>query len=172
MFFSQFIFFIFLSLIITPNAYALSTDKDKPIELEADSADINDNKGISIYQGRVILIQGTTKLQAEKLTIFHNKNHKVVKIEAIGSPVRYKQTPDGGKQDVKAQAGKIIYFSSKELIHLYNKAILWQGNNSFSGDKIIYHTKKDIVKASSKKTTDGKVSPTGRVKVTISPEKK
>ncbi|MFK5984202.1 MAG: lipopolysaccharide transport periplasmic protein LptA [Pseudomonadota bacterium] len=165
-------FLILLSFVLTQNCLALSSDKNKPIELEADSADIDDQNGISIYRGKVILTQGSTQLNAQKLTIYHDKNHKLIKIVAEGSPARYKQTPDGQKKDVKAKASKLIYYSKKDLIHLYDNALLWQGKNSFRGDKIIYDTKRDIVKASSKKTSDGKVISSGRVKVTILPEKK
>ncbi|MFK5894498.1 MAG: lipopolysaccharide transport periplasmic protein LptA [Pseudomonadota bacterium] len=158
---------IFINFILSQNCLALSSDKDKPIELEADSADINDKKGISIYRGNVILIQGSTQLHAETLTLFHNQQHKLTKLEAIGSPARFKQRPDKQKDDVKAKAGKIIYYVKKELIHLYNNASFWQGKNSFQGEEIIYDTKNDIVKATSKKTADGKIQSGGRVKVII-----
>ena len=162
---------IFFSLIFSHQSMALSSDKDKPIELEADSADINDKNGISIYQGNVILTQGSTQLHAETLTLFHNQQHKLTKVVSIGSPAHFKQRPDKQKSDVKAKAGKIIYYVKKEIVHLYDNASFWQEKNSFSGDKIIYDTKNDIVKASSKKTTDEKSQSGGRVKVTIQSEK-
>lgn len=146
---------------------ALSSDKNEPIELEADSADLNDKKGISIYRGNVILNQGSTQLRAEMLTLFHNQQHKLTKIEAVGSPASFKQRPDGQKMDVKAKANKMLYYVNKETINLYGNALFYQGKNSFSGDKIVYDTKNDIVKASSKKTSSGKTKSSGRVKVVI-----
>jgi len=162
---------IFFSLILSHHSMALSSDKDEPIELEADSADLNDKKGISVYRGNVILTQGSTQLHADTLTLFHNKQHKLTKVESLGSPARFKQRPDNQKNDVKAKAGKIIYYVKKEVVHLYDNASFWQEKNSFRGDKIIYDTKNDIVKASSKKTSDGKIQSGGRVKVTIQSEK-
>ncbi len=158
---------ILISFLFSQNCLALSSDKDKPIELEADSAEINDKKGISIYQGNVILTQGSTQLHADKLNLFHNQQHKLTKVEAIGSPARFKQRPDKKKKDVHAKAEKILYFVKKEVIHLYHNASFWQGESSFSGDKILYDTKNDIVKANSKKTVDGKIKRDGRVKVVI-----
>ena len=40
-----------LALLPLAPAYALSTDKDQPIHVEANSVEIDDRKGISIYQG-------------------------------------------------------------------------------------------------------------------------
>jgi len=163
--------FFMLYFLFLPSCLALSTDKNEPIELEADSADLNDKKGISIYSGNVILTQGSTQLNANKLTLFHNQQHKLTKVEAIGSPARFKQRPDGQQKDVKAKAKKMLYYVNKETIHLYNNAIFYQGKNSFRGDKIVYDTKNDIVKANSKKSSSGKTKPSGRVKVVIQAEK-
>jgi lipopolysaccharide export system protein LptA len=157
----------FITFFLSSNCLALSSDKDQPIELEADSADLNDQKGISIYNGNVILTQGSTQLHASTLTLFHNKQHKLTQIEAIGSPASFKQRPDGQKQDVKAKANKMLYDVTKETVHLYENAIFFQGKNSFRGDQIIYDTKNDIVKADSKKSSKGKTKSSGRVKVII-----
>ena len=72
-----------LSFTMLPNCFALSTDKDKPIELEADSANLDDKKGISIYRGNVILTQGSTKLNASELTLYHDKKRKLIKAKAL-----------------------------------------------------------------------------------------
>jgi lipopolysaccharide export system protein LptA len=158
---------ITISFSLSHNCLALSSDKEKAIELEADSADLDDKKGISIYRGNVILTQGSTRLNASQLTLYHDKKHKLIRAKAIGSPARFKQRPDGEKIDVSAKASKMIYLLKEETIELYGNALFWQGKNSFRGDKIIYDTKNDIVKASSKKSADGTIQSGGRVKVTI-----
>ena len=165
------ILLITLIFSLSHNCLALSSDKQKAIELEADSADLDDKKGISIYRGNVILTQGSTRLNASQLTLYHDKKHKLVKAEAIGSPARFKQRPDGEKTDVSAKASKMVYFLKEETIKLYGNALFWQGKSSFRGDKIIYDTKNDIVKATSKKSADGKIQSGGRVKVTIEAKK-
>lgn len=155
--------FLLFNIFFMSNSFALSTDRGKPIELEADSADLDDKKGISIYRGSVVLIQGSTRLEADKLILYHNSKHKLIKIESYGKPARFKQRPDGQKQDVEAIAHKMIYINNKEIIHLYKKAKFKQGKNSFSGDNISYDMKNDLVKANKKKGSSG------RVKVIIQP---
>ena len=163
----------FIIFVFTTNCLALSSDQNQPIELEADSADLNDLEGISIYKGDVILTQGSTQLQASTLTLFHNKKHKLTKIEAIGTPASFKQRPDGQNSDVKAKANKMLYFVNKDTVYLYENAIFFQDKNSFRGDQIVYDTKNNIVKAASKKTPTGKgkTKPKGRVKVVIQANK-
>jgi lipopolysaccharide export system protein LptA len=158
---------VVITFLFSQNCLALSSDRDQAIELEADSADLNDLKGISIYTGDVILTQGSTQLHASTLTLFHNQEHKLTKIEAIGSPASFKQRPDGQTTDVKAKANRMLYFINKETVYLYENATFFQDKNSFRGDQIVYDTKNNIVKAASKKSPKGKRKASGRVKVVI-----
>lgn len=153
---------------------ALTSDRDQPIELEADSADIDDLKGISIYSGNVVLIQGSMVIKAHKLTLYTDKNRELEKAVAVGDMDKlatFKQRPEGKDSDFRARASTMIYYLKKDKIHLLKKAHVWQDGDTFSGDKIIYDTKQETVIASSKKDEHGKPIKTGsRVKVTIQPK--
>lgn len=166
-------FSILLSL--PGNLLALATDRDQPINLEADTADIDDLKGISIYTGNVILTQGSMVIKSEKLTLYNDKNKDLEKAIAVdhNKLARFKQRPEGKTHDFKAKATTLIYYIKKEEIHLLENARVEQEDGSFSGHKIIYDTKKETVVASGKKDKQGKpISSSGRVKVTIPPKKK
>ncbi|MDX2505717.1 MAG: lipopolysaccharide transport periplasmic protein LptA [Gammaproteobacteria bacterium] len=152
---------------------ALSSDRDQPIELEADSADIDDLKGISIYTGNVILIQGSMVIKADKLTLYNDKNKELEKAVAVGHKklATFKQRPEGKNQDLHARAITMIYFLNKDKIHLLKNAHVDQDGDTFSGDKIIYDTKNETVVATSQKDKAGKPVTSGsRVKVTIQPK--
>lgn len=164
-----------MGLFLAPiTAMALSTDRDQPIELEADKADIDDLKGISIYTGNVVLIQGSMQIKAHKLTLYNDKNRQLEKAVAVGADGKlatFKQRPEGKDKDLRARAKTMIYFLKKDKIHLLKKAHVWQGGDTFSGDKIIYDTKQETVIASSQKDKHGKPVNTGeRVRVTIQPK--
>ncbi|MDH4455915.1 MAG: LptA/OstA family protein, partial [Candidatus Methylopumilus sp.] len=47
-----------LTLFALP-AFAEKADKDKPIEIEADTVTVNDAKKVSVYTGNVIVTQGS-----------------------------------------------------------------------------------------------------------------
>ncbi|MCP3849904.1 MAG: lipopolysaccharide transport periplasmic protein LptA [Gammaproteobacteria bacterium] len=164
-----------LSLFSFPiSAIALSSDRNQPINLEADHADIDDLKGISIYTGNVILTQGSMVIKSNKLTLYNDENNELVKAVAVGLNKKlatFKQRPEGKDKDFRARAITMIYYLDKDKIHLLKNAYVWQAGDTFSGDKIIYDTKKETVLASSVKNKNGTpVSSGGRVKVTIQPK--
>ena len=69
----------FILFFIPVSLMALSSDRSQPIDLEADSADIDDLKGISIYTGNVILTQGSMVIKSSKLTLYTNKDKELEK---------------------------------------------------------------------------------------------
>jgi len=153
--------------------WALSSDKDQPIDLEADSADIDDKQGVSVYRGNVVLSQGSMVLNAQVLTLYHNKKRQLSKAIATGSPSKFRQRPDGKDSDMHAKANKMIYFVLEDKIHLLDDAVLWQNKDSFRGNKIIYDTKAGSVKATGGVNIKGDTKKSNeRIRVTIQPRKK
>ena len=171
---TYYLLFTFILLLIPINLMALASDRNQPIDLEADNADIDDLKGISIFTGNVVLTQGSMVIKSSKLTLYNDNNKELEKAIAVGSSKKlatFKQRPEGKDVDFRARSITMIYYLKKDKIHLLKNAYVWQEGDTFSGDKIIYDTKKETVMASSKKKTDGKtVSSGGRVKVTIKPK--
>ena len=55
------------------SAAALESDRNQPIELAADSVDIDEGKGVSIYRGDVDLRQGSIRLRADVVTVHQDK---------------------------------------------------------------------------------------------------
>ena len=56
-------------LAAAPSAHAEKADRSKPINLEADTATVDDVKKVSIYEGNVILTQGTLQIRGNKLVV-------------------------------------------------------------------------------------------------------
>ena len=156
------IFFAALVL-LTGNAWALSTDKDQPVSIEADSVDIDEAKEIAIYRGNVILIQGSINLNAEKVVVynFQSDNSHIV---ATGEQVKFSQRPDNSNELIKGRANKAEYGINSTKLELTGKAVLVKGKNTFKNDKIIYDRVKALVKAGT--SAKGKE----RVKITIGPK--
>ena len=144
-------------------ALALSSDKDQPILIEADSADIDDRQGVSIYRGNVVVRQGSAVLNADQVTVQH-PGKKAKKFIAVGKPVKYRQRQDGDKPDIRAEALQAEYFTESEELIMIGNAVLYQGKDSFRSDRITYDRKSGILK--------GGTSAKGqrRVQVTIEAE--
>jgi len=144
-------------------AHALSSDKQQPIHIEADSVVIDDGRGVATYRGSVHYSQGSTHLLADEVVVYSADRKQVDKVEARGAPATFRQRPDNKDEDMRGQATRIDYFAGEQRVVLEDAAHLWQGQNEFSGDRIEYRSDQEVVKAI--KAPNGN----GRVQVTIQP---
>jgi lipopolysaccharide export system protein LptA len=156
---------IALLLILPTLAQALQSDKDQPIDVEADGVDMDDRKGISIYQGNVILTQGSIVIKADKVTV-SQKSDGADKIVAEGRPVTFRQETEGNKGTIRGRANRTEYHANSEIIYLIGNAVLIQGKDTFKSDRITYDRAQAVIKAGA--SAQGKQ----RVKVTIGGKRK
>lgn len=145
-------------------ALALPEDKDQPIHVQANSVEIDDKKGVSVYRGNVILTQGSIILHADTLTVEHPKR-QLQKAVAQGNPAQFQQDLDKKGGQVKAHASTMEYGAGAQVLTLSGKAQVWQDGNEFSGSRIEYDLKTDVVHA--RRDESGQE----RVQVTIQPSK-
>ncbi|MCG2634857.1 MAG: lipopolysaccharide transport periplasmic protein LptA [Gammaproteobacteria bacterium] len=144
---------------------ALETDRQQPTYIEADQVEIDDAKGISIYQGNVILTQGSIRLESDILTVF-NAEGETERYVADGEPARYKQTMEKDGSDLVATALNIEYQLAREIVTLTQQAHVTQHDDEFMGERIVYNMRTSKVQASSAATSGG---DGGRVRMVIQP---
>ena len=157
---------IFLALAALPIlSWALSSDRQQPMLIEADRVELDDAKGISIYRGRVKVTQGTLKLTGETMTVYNKGNdiEKVIMEGTEGTPATYQQRPDNKDQDVRAKALHMEYYTNPEHIILLKQAEVEQQGDMLRSERIEYNVEKDQVSA-------GTDQPDGRVHITIQPK--
>jgi len=166
---------LFIGLFFTAGAWALSTDKDQPIEIEADAADLDNEKGITIYRGNVVLTQGSVRMTGDIMTVYFNDDELDTLIME-GKPARYRQLPDSSNIYDEAEALRMEYYELKSLVILIDKASFKQEGLSFSGNRIEYDTEHSRVKARGsikQHSGTGDSSSSGdRVKIILKPKKK
>ena len=153
-----------LCLLLLPGtAAALSTDRDQPISIEADTVDIDDRNDISVYRGDVRVMQGTMRLFADTLTLYGLR--EPAKIVAEGAPVRFLQRPDEQDKDIRGEALRLEYLIPDDKLFLYDNAKIWQGDNTFASHRIEYDVNRELVRAGDREARGQ------RVKVLIQPRK-
>lgn len=151
-------------LCLCSSALALDSDRQQPLELSADKAELDNAKGVSVYTGSVVLVQGTMTITGDKLTVYLNENNELKKLIVIGQPATYQQIPEGQEKYVKANAPTMEYYANApERVELLGGAKLSQGKNTFTGETITYLVQEDRANA---------VGGKERIKITIVPEKK
>jgi lipopolysaccharide export system protein LptA len=123
---------------------ALESDRRQPIELSADSVDIDEGKGISVYRGDVDLRQGTIRVLADVITV-HQKNRKATRIVAEGRPVKFRQQSEKGP--VTGEARLAEYEVDSENLVLTGDAVLVQGKDTMRSDRIVYDRERAVVRA-------------------------
>jgi len=129
-------------------AFALPEDSRQPINIHADSAELDQNKNIAIYHGSVKMQQGTMTVTGDKMTI-ELEDQQVVRVIAEGNRAHYQQQIKPDESMVLADAKKITYFTAEERVELVGNAHLTQDNNEFTGELIKYNTNEGKVDASS-----------------------
>lgn len=165
-------------VIMLNNTFALSTDKQQDIEIEADSAEMDDLKGITIYRGDVVVIQGSIRMTGHTMTVYFDDNGDMELVIMQGTPATYRQLPDDSDNYDEAEALQMEYYALKDYIILKEKALVTKPDGStMSGKRIDYDTilSKVIAKgsATTAKSDNGKIDEKkdGRVKITIKKKK-
>lgn len=157
--------FSLLSALLPTSSFAIDVDQSQPIEIESDSALIDDSEGISTYRGNVIIRQGSTKLTADNITVFA-QDRSVTQIVANGTPATFKQQDAGIEQSTSGQAEQITYKADDAILVFSGEAKLEQNTNSFSGDQIEYDIMRKAIRAK------GDESSGSRVKIQYFPNPK
>lgn len=150
---------------LSTSTWSLPNDRNQPILINSNKAELDEAKGISIYQGEVKLEQGSIQLTADEVTIYSNENG-VYRILATGKPAHFQQTQKKDDTPIHAFGNSINYLLEQELIELRENAKLEQQQNIFTGERIDYDMKQRLVNAESGTKPEG-----SRVEMVIQPNK-
>ncbi len=159
-------------LSFAPQVYAEAADRDKPIDLEADSVKVDDAKQTSTYSGNVILTQGTLVIHADKLIVREDKEgfqHST----SLGNPTTFKQKREGKNEFMEGSAQRIEYDGRMDKVQLYTKAWVKRGEDIVHGDYIMYDASAEyaeVIGGGANAATPA--TPSGRVRAIIQPKNK
>lgn len=161
-----------LFMLLATSAFAEKADKEKPIEIEADTVTVNDAKKVSVYTGNVIVTQGTLLIKADKLVVREDESgfqHS----SSYGTPTTFKQKREGKDEYMEGAAQRIEYDGRMDKVQLYTKAWVKKGEDIVHGDYIMYDANaeySEVIGGGPKSATPA--TPTGRVKAIIQPKNK
>lgn len=128
------------------DAQALPEDRRQPIEIQSLEAIREETKGLTVYTGNVTIVQGTIRIQADKVTVHSDKN-KVNKIVGIGKPAEYQQQSKPDSAPVVARGNSIEYNLVSDIILMIGDASLRQEDSILTGERIEYDLKKEVIRA-------------------------
>ncbi len=140
----------------------LSTDRDQPINVQADQLDIDDNLHISTYQGNVEMHQGSLYIKADTIVFQFDDKNDLLHLEIKGSPATLNQLNDKNEV-VSGSAKHIIYTDKLLLLKLNGDAQLKTNGDSIESEWITLNTQTDALKA-------GNTKGDNRVRMLIQPK--
>lgn len=127
-------------------AHALPEDRQQPVNLVADRAEMNQQTGVGTYEGNVIVTQGTMRLTGDKVVVY-TKDGELQRMESFGKPTTFKQKPAADKEEIFGESLKLDYDAQTGIVVATGKAKITQVQDTFTGDRIEYDVNKDLVKA-------------------------
>ncbi|HUW51398.1 MAG TPA: lipopolysaccharide transport periplasmic protein LptA [Sulfuricella sp.] len=160
-----------LSLMAAPWAHAEKADRDKPINLEADTANVDDAKKVSIYEGNVVLTQGTLVIRADKLVVTEDAEGFQYGT-AYGKPASFRQKREGYDEYIEGYGLRIEYDQKKDLVQLFTQARMKRNKDEARGNFISYDGKTEFFKVIGGKEAATAGNPRGRVHTVLQPKKK
>lgn len=139
----------------SPLSWALDRDRQQPLEIAADQAELNEGEGFSIYSGNVIITQGTIKIEASTVKVTFNDDGIDTMLATDGHHgglaymIQQSEPNATGKSELMEAWGESINFQvNTQYLTLLGRAKLIQQGNQFSGHQILFDMPKDSVKAS------------------------
>ena len=161
---------IALFVLLPSLTWALPSDSEQPIDIEADHAELDDANGITQYKGKAVLTQGTLRIEGDIITFYYDDNKQLTKAVAQGNLATYKQVQKLGEEPVRARALQMEYHAKSQKIYLLGQGHVWQAGDEFSGNKIEYDINKNVVTANSAPIeVAGEKQQSGRVHIIIQP---
>ena len=111
-----------LGCVLCAPVLAEKADKDKPTNIEANKMSSDEARRMSIFEGNVVLTNGTLVVRAERIVVRQDADGFQF-ATAYGKPVRFRQKGDakGGKEGVwtDGEALRIEIDSRNERVELF-----------------------------------------------------
>jgi len=157
-------------------AYAEKADSEKPINLEADRISMDDVKKVQVFDGNVILTQGTMQIRTAKLVVTQDADgfQKGVATGGANGLARFKQKLDGKDEYIEGEAERIEHDAHSEITQFFVRAWVKNGQDEVKGHYISYNslTENYLVTNGAGDTKTATGAPQARVRAIIQPKGK
>lgn len=154
---------------VTMVAQAEQADRDQPVNIEADRVEIDDQKKEAVFEGNVILTQGTLMLKADRIIVDQDETGFQSGI-AFGNPAYFRQKREGFEDFIEGEAQRLEYKGKEEKVELFVNAKLKRGGDEVRGNYISYNALTEFFEVMGKEPgSTGEGSSGGRVRAIIQP---
>ncbi len=146
------LFLLLFLLLLVPSSRAEKADRDKPINIDADKAEVDNAKQTSTFIGNVVVTQGTMVIRGDKMVVTQDKDgykHGT----AYGNPASYRQKREGLNEYVEGYGDRIVYDTRADTVDFYEHAKVKRGNDEVRGEHVTYNSNTEIFQANDQGST-------------------
>jgi len=157
--------------------HAELADKDKPLNIEADSLRYEDAKQLSVFTGKVVATKGTIIMRGARMEVRQDPQGNQFGL-LVGGPnalAFFRQKREGVDEWIEGEGERIEYESASETVVFTGKAVMrryrgTQLNDESSGTQITYSSATEVytVKGGAAGTATAS-NPSGRVRAMLTP---
>lgn len=130
----------------------IASGSEDPIQIQSDSADLDNTAGNTTHRGNVVVKQKNNILHCDVLIIHKDRSGKIDKITATGNPASFEGTQAPNKPKVQGRAKIIEYFPTEKKMVLQKLASLTQGDKTITGALITYSFQTETLSSESDKS--------------------
>ena len=156
--------------------WAESTDRDKPMNAEADALRYDDLKQTSVFTGNVVITKGSTIIRGSQVSVKQDPEgyQQAVVLSQPGKLAFYRKKRDGLDEYIEGEGERIEYDSRQDVVKFINKAVMRRYNGAVladetSGSQISYDNKTDVFAVDGGPQNRSATNPSGRVRALLSP---
>ena len=150
-------------------AHAERTDRNKPLQADADRLTLDNAQKTSVFDGNVLITQGTLRITADRVVLKEDKDG-ARHATGTGRQATFRQKRDDVDEYVDGTADRLEYDGHNDRIELFGHATLKRGGDDIRGEYISYDTRTEFFRVNSTASPNTPMAPSGgRVHVTIQP---
>ena len=157
-------------------ALAERADREKPITLEANRISVDDVKKVQVYEGNVVLSQGTLVIRSDRIIVTQDADgfHKGVATGGAEGLARFRQKRDNSDDYVEGEGERIEYNARNDRTQFFVRAWVKSGQDEVKGSYISYEavTEKYLVTNTGGTTNSATGETQARVRAIIQPKGK
>ncbi len=134
-------------------AGALSTDREQPVRIDANSASLDDETHVATYRGDVVLVQGSLRITGDLVTMHFDESYDLATLVAEGGPARFEQRLDTGPIQ-EGEATRIEYRVEDGAMLFAGSAWIGQGEFRMKAERIDYDSVTGSIQGAGAQTDD------------------
>ena len=156
--------------------HAEKADREKPLNVEADRVSMDDINKVQIFEGNVVLTQGTLQLRTTRLVVTQDADgfQKGIATSGANGLARFKQKRDGSDEYIEGVAERIEHNAREDKTEFFVRAWVRSGLDEVRGQYISYDalTEKYLVTNGAGESKNATGVPQARVRAIIQPKGK